>query len=143
MNGTTLARIGLLYLALTSTLVGAWAQFAPGSFYEAFPLGRGWVAVDGPFNEHLVRDVGGLNLALAVVAFVAARWPSLALVRATAVATLVYQIPHAVYHAAHQAPLPTDTDRVLNAGSLMTSVLVALLLLMFRARSSEPKRDQS
>ena len=30
-----------------------------------------WVAVDGPFNEHLVRDVGALNLALAFVAAMA------------------------------------------------------------------------
>ena len=35
-------------------------------FYDDFPgLGRSWVAADGPYNEHLVRDVGALNLALA------------------------------------------------------------------------------
>ena len=31
-----------------------------------------WVSPDGPFNEHLVRDVGWLNLALALVALIAA-----------------------------------------------------------------------
>ena len=59
-------RIALGYLAFVSLEVGIWAQFAPRSFYDDFPgLGRAWVRVDGPFNEHLVRDVGGLNLALA------------------------------------------------------------------------------
>ena len=44
-------------------------RVAPKSFYEDFPgAGRVWVAVDGPYNEHLVRDVGSLNLALAFVA---------------------------------------------------------------------------
>jgi hypothetical protein len=38
-----------------------------------FPgAGRSWVAPDGPFNEHLARDVGVLNLALAVVTIAAA-----------------------------------------------------------------------
>ncbi|HTO00773.1 MAG TPA: hypothetical protein VL068_08885, partial [Microthrixaceae bacterium] len=61
-------RLALGYLALNSLVVGIWAQFAPRSFYDDFPgFGAVWVAVDGPYNEHLVRDVGGLNLALAVV----------------------------------------------------------------------------
>ena len=44
--------------------VGLQALFTPRSFYDDFPLGRGWVAMDGPYNQHLVRDVGSLNLAL-------------------------------------------------------------------------------
>ena len=55
-------------LTLSAATVGAWAAFTPRSFYDDFPgLGQIWVAVDGPYNEHLVRDVGALNLALAVV----------------------------------------------------------------------------
>ena len=45
---------------------------SPQSFYDDFPgLGRAWVSVDGPYNEHLVRDVGALNLALLVLFVVA------------------------------------------------------------------------
>ena len=33
------------------------------SFYEDFPLGRGWVEALPAYSEHLVRDVGGLFLA--------------------------------------------------------------------------------
>src|SRR4029078_1859716 len=65
-------RIALGYLALISLEIGVWAQFFPRSFYDHYPgLGRTWVAVDGPYNEHLVRDVGGLNLGLAAVLIVA------------------------------------------------------------------------
>ncbi|MGZ4793552.1 MAG: hypothetical protein ACXWBO_16995, partial [Ilumatobacteraceae bacterium] len=61
-------RIALGYLAVVSIVIGVWAQFAPRSFFDDFPgFGRVWVHVDGPFNEHLVRDVGGLDLALAIV----------------------------------------------------------------------------
>ena len=61
-------RIALGYLALVSLQVGVWAQFAPRSFYDHFPgFGMAWVRVDGPYNEHLIRDVGGLNLAIAAL----------------------------------------------------------------------------
>lgn len=61
-------RLALGYLGLTSALVGVWAQFFPQMFYDQFPGFGVWVAGDGPFNEHLVRDVGGLNLSMAALA---------------------------------------------------------------------------
>ena len=65
-------RVALGYLALISLEIGVWAQFFPRSFFDHYPgLGRAWVAVDGPYNEHLVRDVGGLNLGLAAVLIIA------------------------------------------------------------------------
>lgn len=63
--------LALAYLSLTSAVVGVWAQFFPRAFYERFPGFGIWVAGDGPYNEHLIRDVGGLNLALAVLALLA------------------------------------------------------------------------
>jgi len=43
------------------------ASAFPRSFYDDFPLGRGWIAASGgAYNEHLVRDVGGLFLALVI-----------------------------------------------------------------------------
>src|SRR3954471_13364403 len=58
-------RVVLALLAFTSAGIGVWAAFAPRAFYDKFPgLGQVWVAVDGPYNEHLVRDFGALNLAL-------------------------------------------------------------------------------
>ena len=62
----------LIYLTFAGLLVGVWATLFPQSFYDDFPgAGRVWVSVDGPYNQHLIRDVGALNLALAVVAIVA------------------------------------------------------------------------
>lgn len=44
--------------------IGLWQQLAPRSFYDSFPgFGRTWVSPDGPFTEHLVRDIGGRPLA--------------------------------------------------------------------------------
>jgi len=95
-------RIALGYLIVVNGQIGVWALLAPQSFYDGFPgLGRAWVSVDGPFNEHLVRDVGALNLALAVL-FVAA-WVRLGreLVGIAGAAALVWGVPHAIYHLAN------------------------------------------
>jgi nucleoside-diphosphate-sugar epimerase len=68
-------RVGLWAMALVSLFAGIQQQFMPRSFYDSFPgFGMHWVAVDGPYNEHLVRDLGGANLALrAVILFAIAR----------------------------------------------------------------------
>ena len=54
-----LQQLAVAVIAAGSAVIGGWAQLFPRSFYDDFPgLGRAWVAMDGPFNEHLVRDVG-------------------------------------------------------------------------------------
>jgi hypothetical protein len=89
-----------------------------------------WVAVDGPFNEHLLRDLGGANLALgAVILFVIAR-PTAGLVRAVAAAILVAQVPHFIYHAAHLDVLPTTLDRVMQTAALALILAIPLLVLL-------------
>lgn len=97
-------RLLLSALAVAAAVVGIWASAAPASFYQDFVLGRQWVALDGPYNEHLVRDVGGLNLALAILTVTAARWPHPRLVGSVAVATLAYAIPHVGYHTTAMEP---------------------------------------
>src|SRR5262245_66166799 len=95
-------RIGLIVLAVSGAVVGVWAGFAPRSFYDDFPgLGQHWVSVDGPYNEHLVRDVGWLNLALTVMTVWAAVSLARSLVLAVLVGWLVVDLPHLVYHAAN------------------------------------------
>src|SRR5882672_8648294 len=95
-------RIGLAYLAVGFALVGFWAAFAPKSFYTDFPgAGRHWVSPDGPSNQHLIRDVGELNLALMIVVGSAALTLSLPRVRAALVATVVNGLLHGVYHVGH------------------------------------------
>ena len=86
----TAARIGCAALGIPGAIVGVWAAFAPRSFYDDFPgLGQQWVSADGPFNEHLVRDVGELSLALALVALLAVVWLTPITVRIAGTAWLV------------------------------------------------------
>jgi hypothetical protein len=122
-------RIALGYLALVSVEIGVWAQFAPRSFYDHFPgLGRAWVAVNGPYNEHLVRDVGGLNLALAAVLIVAIITLSRPTIIAASVASLLYGIPHLVYHIANTDGLATS-DIVISLGGLALFAVVPVALI--------------
>jgi hypothetical protein len=55
-------RIVLGVLLLIALVTGLWALLAPRSFYDSFPGGSGmhWVSADGPYNRHLVGDVGSM-----------------------------------------------------------------------------------
>src|SRR5947208_43384 len=79
--------------------------------------GRDGVAVDGPYNEHLVRDFGGLNLALAVVTIAALVLGTRAFVRTAAIAWLAWSVPHLVYHVRHLDVFATG-DKVANVFAL-------------------------
>jgi nucleoside-diphosphate-sugar epimerase len=136
-------RLGLWAMALFSLLSGLQQQFAPRSFYDDFPgFGMHWVAVDGPFNEHLLRDLGGANLALAGVILFAIAQPTAGLVRAVAAGMLVAQVPHFIYHAAHLDVLPTTLDRVLQTTALTLTLAIPLLVLL-RAGGIRPQRPTS
>jgi hypothetical protein len=94
-------RVSLGFLALTGLVVGTWALVFPLEFFWAFPgFGRAWVSVDGPYNEHLVRDIGALNLGSAVLAFLGLFRPALASPVTVGAATLAYNLPHFGYHVA-------------------------------------------
>jgi uncharacterized membrane protein len=138
-------RVLLVIMGVPSILIGVWAGFFPRGFYDDFPgAGRVWVAPDGPFNEHLVRDVGVLNLSLAVVTIAAAIWLTRPLVRATAIAWLVYGVPHLVYHVRHRSPFDTD-DQVSIVASLALAPILAIAILVLsrdeRADSPVTVRD--
>ena len=132
----TLRRIFLVITSLVGTFVGVWAAFLPTEFYESFPgLGLGpWVAVDGPFNEHLVRDVGALYLGLAVAGFYAASTATAQAGRAVAVAWIVFSIPHLAYHLGHLEGLDALNVAVEIVSLSSTIVLAAPLLLPVRAK---------
>lgn len=130
-------RVGLAVLSLTGLSVGVWALFMPGSFHDGFPIaGRGWVSALGPYNEHLTRDVGALNLALGVLLAAAAIRQERGLVIASLAAWLVYAVPHLVFHLAEPGDLRAP-DYLANGISLALAVLlpVALLLLELKRRA--------
>jgi hypothetical protein len=133
-----IVRVVLVVWAAVSVQLGLWATFAPRSFYDDYPgFGRHWVRVNGPYNEHFVRDFGALNLALAVVTIFAVVTFARPLVIAVAVAWLVWDIPHLVYHLRHLDVYDTG-DKVLNVSALaalpVLAIIVLALMLMSPAR---------
>jgi len=130
MSDRTTLRVALGILVLTGLFVGVWAALAPRSFFLDFPgFGHQWVATDGPYNEHLVRDVGELNLALATVTAAAALRLSRPLTLSAALAWLVYSVPHFAYHAFNLQVLSPD-DRVPTLVSLAIPIVVAVVVLV-------------
>ncbi|HEX2848986.1 MAG TPA: hypothetical protein VHN98_00465 [Acidimicrobiales bacterium] len=135
-RGLRVARIALGLVALASLELGAWALAAPRSFYDSFPGGgRTWVSIDGPFNEHLVRDVGALSLALVVVLVVAVWSGDRAQLRIGAAAAIVWGLPHLAYHLAHLTHLSTS-DRAGEAVSLALGVALPVAALVATRRTA-------
>jgi hypothetical protein len=86
-------RPALLVLTLTQVVVGTWRLLLPRSFYDLY-----WVELLPPCNEHLLRDVGGLDLALAVVLGAAALIMERRLVATALLAYLTFATYHLVFH---------------------------------------------
>lgn len=128
---STFARRTILWAtAAIGLFVGIWAAFAPVSFYDSFPgLGRIWVAVDGPFNEHLIRDVGSLYLALAAASIAAALSRGVAAGRAVGVAWIVFSVPHLGYHLQHLHVL-TALDAALEVLALCSTIILGIPLVL-------------
>jgi len=130
------ARILLLLLAIPTLELGIWATLAPQSFFNSFPGGgRHWVAVDGPFNEHLVRDFGALNLALAVLLIVALVVGSRLLVTTAAVSALVFAVPHSLYHFFNLQVLDSS-DQIANVISLAITIALPLAIIVLAQKTS-------
>ena len=127
------ARLALVYLCLTGLVVGVWALFLPHGFYAAFPgLGRAWVSIDGPYNEHLIRDVGAAYLSFAALAGLSLARPDRAPPSVVGFATLFFNVPHLAYHATHLS-MYVPVDRALNVATLGTAVLCSAWLVFSQA----------
>jgi hypothetical protein len=127
----------LIVIGAGNALVGLWASFTPQNFYDNFPGGgRHWISVDGPFNEHLIRDVGVLNLAMLAIVIATLVRPGRYLVQVMCGAELIYGAPHLLYHLAHLDPYASG-DKVALVGSLTVSVLAPIALLVHSSRASD------
>ena len=117
-------RVAFAFLSLGELAIGIWALFVPMSFYEDFPLpGRGWVSALGPYNEHLVRDVGAMNLAFGVLLALSVIIMDLRLVQGSLVAYLVYSVPHFLFHL-------TNTHAYSVGDNLANLILLGLLVAL-------------
>lgn len=133
-------RWAVLVLAVSAAVVGVWAAAFPLSFHTDFPApGRHWVSTLGPYNEHLVRDVGALYLALLVLSVWAWRRPTPEAMRVTGGAWIIFNSIHFLWHMLHLDMFPT-IDRVGNAialgGVLALSIVVLLPERAERSRTS-------
>jgi hypothetical protein len=136
-----LVRAGLATLAGPTAYVGIWATLAPRSFYDDFPIdNRMWVSTLGPYNEHLVRDVGAFELGLLVVAVYAAVTLERHAVQAALLALLVSSVPHLLYHVGNTAGLSTG-DNVVSLLGISLGVVIPLGLLPLTRRRGAAALD--
>jgi hypothetical protein len=135
----TAVRAGLALLGVPLALTGGWAAFAPRSFYDNFPGGgHAWVSADGPYNQHLVRDFGQLNLGFVVLFAIVAVTLERNLLRAVLGAYVVPAVLHLIYHLQHLGLYSTG-DAVGNvAGLSMAVVLPVVTILVDAAPPSGP-----
>jgi len=126
-------RLILGLLAAVQATDGFYALLAPRSFYDDFPVGRGWVEALPAYSEHLVRDVGALFLATAVVLGAAAIWLDRRLVLVALASFLVFSVPHTIYHLLNLAGISTG-DAIVEGALLVLTVIAPLALLVAMLR---------
>src|SRR3954471_14441085 len=127
-------RGGMAVMAVTSALVGIWATLAPRGFYDDFPGGgHHWVSAVGPYDEHLVRDVGALYLGSLVLLALAWWWLDRRLVQAMLISYTVAVVPHLAYHATALDGFSTG-DAIAEIGGLALNVVLPLGLLAVTRR---------
>jgi hypothetical protein len=132
-------RFGFSGLALANLGIGVLASVAPEWFFHWFLFGRGWAGALGPYNEHYVLDLGYEYLALGIVLAWATVKPNRQLAWAAAVAALVANAPHLVFHLNHTHALGLGDN--LAQDGLLTALTVApiavILLLWQRPEAAE------
>jgi hypothetical protein len=116
----------LAALSLSAAYPGAWATFAPRSFFSTFPgAGHHWTAALPGYSAHLVADVGAFYLAFALLFAWAAVRPSRELIVPISTAFALFSAIHLAWHTAHLGAYST-TDAVAQTASL-AAVLIASL----------------
>jgi hypothetical protein len=143
---TPLRRVLLAVTVLIAGYVGLWAEFFPTAFYTSFPgFGLHWVDVDGAFNEHLIRDVGSLYIALGAGSVAAIFSRSAMPGRVVGVAWAVFGALHLGYHLRHLDGSAVDiVGNILTLGgsALLGIVLVFPLRGRVERETPEPREAQ-
>jgi hypothetical protein len=138
MSARSWLRLGLVFLVVTETATGAWQYFFSKSFFAYFPT----VSLDPPFNEHLMSDVGGLNLGMTVVVAFAAVYMEYRLICGALSGYTVFAISHLIFHASHSDRFTTsDAINVVTGLAVYAVIPVALILLARRTqKAKEPEQ---
>jgi hypothetical protein len=136
----TIARAGLVLVALGNAEVGIWGTVAPHSFYASFPgFGRHWVAPMGPYDEHLVRDYAASEIGFAVLLLCMAIWFTRPVVLIGGAAFIAGTLPHFAYHLTTTDML-SSSDNVMSLGSFVLEMAVVAFAMAVVARPApEPQ----
>ncbi|HEX8870562.1 MAG TPA: hypothetical protein VF821_33155 [Lentzea sp.] len=137
-----LDRISLAFLGVTGAYVGVFAYFASRSFYDDFPgLGLHWLPQLGPFNEHLIKDVGAFYLGTAVLSVIAlANARKAVVVQMAGAALLVFTVLHFYFHLT-MLHMYEPRDQWLNAIVLGLTVVLSVVLVIPSRRARELSRE--
>ena len=127
-----LIRMLLAAMATQHVVTGLTMTLGPLWFYENV-LG---VAELGPYNEHLLVDLGAMNLGLGLLATWAAVTMSLDLVRASCCCIAVVALAHLMFHAAHLHGLSGLEAAVELTALAAIAVLPTLVSILARTRPS-------
>ena len=114
-RSATRVRIGLAVLALPTLLTGAWATFAPRSWYSDYGEPVAPPSAFGEYNEHFVQDLGSGYLAVGAILLFALIWPRRDAVRVALLGFVVQTIPHFVVHLIDEGELTRRGYLSLNA----------------------------
>ena len=93
-----------------------------------------WVAELPRYSEHLVRDVGALNLAFTLLFVWSAMTLERTLLRATLSAWLVFAIPHFIFHLLH-VDAHSSSSALAQMVLLGTGIALPLLLLYMNEKT--------
>jgi hypothetical protein len=131
-------RIGLGILVAVQLGTGLWQLLLPESFYSDFPT----VDLAPPFNEHLMRDFGGANVAIGVIVLAVAVWFEKRYVQLVLLAYLAFSIPHLIFHMTHLHGATTGdvVFQVLALGGAVVLPIVVLALVP-RAFREAPRAE--
>lgn len=130
---TPFRRCLLTLTVILGLYVGVWAQFFPHAFYTSFPgFGLNWISLDGAENEHLIRDVGSLYLALTAISIAGLFAKTATVGRVAGLGWAVFGVLHFVYHIGHIVGGPVDI-----VGTVVSLGISAALgiLLVFQPRT--------
>ena len=133
-------RISLGLIAVFMSPAAIQATLAPRSFFDDFPLTRHWISGTGDlYNEHLIRDVGGLFTAMIIItAWTLWRHHPTAPI---ATAWLIQGLLHFAFHVGHLDGYNT-IDKLGLLASLVTIPALAAISV-WTSRSRQPALSQS
>ncbi|MBB6565829.1 hypothetical protein [Kribbella sandramycini] len=126
----------LVVFAAFELVLGVWMSFLPASFYAMPTLD--WTP---PYSEHLLRDLGGMKLGMALILAVAAITFDHLLTKVALLAYLAFALTHLIFHAGHlhwQSPGWSITLL-----TIMTVSVLAPLTALLATLTPTPKKPRS